>query len=273
MKEKSKKERNIDEWNKLSEEEKEERQERRVQRQEEIRLRLTAAVSNTATQNLQVCIDLSFEESHSEVEKKSMLYQVCLAYGVLRKAEKPVHLHITGIGKITPATMLAFTDLGAMNWEFTTRHDNSAWEEFDRDKVVILSPDAEEALPEELDENLVYVIGGIVDRTVRKAVSLDMANKQEIRTMRLPIQEHLRGKYQSPVLNIDTVVSCLCSYMHLRTWKEALETSMPKRRLAVKGLKNEKREKRGVGDGDGVCAGVEGGRGGQQEGKQQQESL
>lgn len=256
MKEKRRKERNEEEWNKLTQEEKEMHKLTRIQRQEETRRRLTEAMSSPPPHSLQVCIDLSFEGSHSETERKSMLYQVCLAYGGLRKAEKPVHLHITGLGHIPPNSMEALTSLGALNWEFVTRHDKTAWDEFDRDNVVILSPDADESLPDELDKNLVYVIGGVVDRTVRKAITLDTANREGVRAMRLPIQEHLSGKYQSPVLNVDTVLQCLCTYMHTQDWKIALESSMPKRRLAVKGLKKEKREKR---NGCNINEGEEGG--------------
>ena len=37
-----------------------------------------------------------------------------------------------------------------------------------------LSPDAEEVL-EEIDESMVYVIGGLVDRTVAKRASMELA--------------------------------------------------------------------------------------------------
>ena len=63
-----------------------------------------------------------------------------------------------------------------------------AWEAWGSSSVVYLSPDAEEVL-EELDESKVYCIGGLVDRTVAKGASLDLAARVGVqRTARLPIK-------------------------------------------------------------------------------------
>ncbi len=76
----------------------------------------------------------------------------------------------------------------------------------------------------------VYVVGGIVDPTLRMYRTYDTAKAQNVTTRRLPILEHL-PPHMSSVLNINSVVGVLCSYQHLQSWKLALEENFPSRKL------------------------------------------
>jgi len=264
LKEKGRKAKRIEAWENLSEEAKQEHIKSRVQRQAESLRRLTEAVSSP--HSLNIAIDLSFDEeegkgwsSHTDAERKSMCYQIGLAYGLLKKVEKPAHLHLTGLDLAHPVSTEMLTKLGAFNWQFVSRHTRPAWEQFDRDRVVLLSPDADEALPDVLDTSLVYVIGGIVDKSVRKAITLQVANRQCLRAMRLPIQEHIERR-QGHVLNIDTVAHILCDASISFDWKATLEKCMPQRRQ-IQGGKNARRKLRqgdqGEGEGQGDESGVD----------------
>lgn len=74
--------------------------------------------------------------------------------------------------------------------------------------VVYLTPDAPDTL-EEIDSNHVYVIGGLVDRTVTNGVSYQRAAKEGFKMARLPVREHLGSISKSASLNVDTVFSIL----------------------------------------------------------------
>jgi len=104
--------------------------------------------------------------------------------------------------------------------------------------VIVLSPDADEVLTT-LDKDTLYVVPGVIDRTVTSEISLSLARKHGFRARRLPIQEYI-PKRQTHVLNIDTVMKIFCLYAeHEGDWKTVLETALPKRkqqqrRLGVK---------------------------------------
>ena len=75
--------------------------------------------------------------------------------------------------------------------------------------LVYLSPDAEDAL-EDVEEDTMYVIGGIVDLAARGvAWSLPKATTLGMRAARLPIRENLPS-VTNQILNIDTVLKVLC---------------------------------------------------------------
>ncbi|GIM05742.1 hypothetical protein Vretimale_10224, partial [Volvox reticuliferus] len=89
-------------------------------------------------------------------------------------------------------------------------------------QVVVLSPDAAEPLLDLDSERHVYVIGGIVDRTHRKGLTLKFAEARQVKCRRLPIAEHAeqlglgKGTRKCPVLNIDDVVKTLIIYQDTR---------------------------------------------------------
>jgi tRNA (guanine9-N1)-methyltransferase len=80
----------------------------------------------------------------------------------------------------------------------------------------------------------VYVIGGLVDRTVQKGASLRLAQRCGARAVRLPIAEHLeqlgRGKGKGKeVLNVNDVFQALLAVHAGQGWREALERAVPQR--------------------------------------------
>ncbi|CAD7939898.1 unnamed protein product [Amoebophrya sp. A120] len=125
------------------------------------------------------------------------------------------------------------------------------WDAFER--VIILSPDAEEPLldvfsgphksrteDEEMngttatnfDENIVFVVGGSVDRTVRKNQSLNQSMEKHVEKAvhsrkRLPLRE-FAPKGAAKILNIDTVLRMLAmkaAMEEARTTKNIEESS------------------------------------------------
>jgi tRNA (guanine9-N1)-methyltransferase len=74
----------------------------------------------------------------------------------------------------------------------------------------------------------VYVIGGLVDRTVRKGATLRLAQHCGAQAVRLPVAEHLEG-LAKPVLNVNDVFAVLLAVHGGEGWREALERAIPAR--------------------------------------------
>ena len=95
-------------------------------------------------------------------------------------------------------------------------------------RLVYLSPDAEDAL-EDVEEDTMYVIGGIVDLAARGvAWSLPKATTLGMRAARLPIRENLPS-VTNQILNIDTVLKVLCEKYSGKDWDDALRAALPTR--------------------------------------------
>ena len=79
----------------------------------------------------------------------------------------------------------ALDKLGAHAWR-VHRHPEPIERVFEGQRLVYLTPDAEEELGE-LEHACVYVVGGIVDRTPAKGLSVRRAAALAIETRRLPV--------------------------------------------------------------------------------------
>jgi tRNA (guanine9-N1)-methyltransferase len=163
--------------------------------------------------DIKVCIDLSFNEINSPREQRSLVKQCTLAYAAIRNSTHGIALHISSLQGVVNQSL---GEQGIEKWHIQ-RHISSAFEVFARENVVMLSPDAEDILTE-LDKSKVYVIGGIVDRTVRNNLTLDRACEHGVTAMRLPVKEYF-PQAQSHVINIDQVVSLFCTYQETRDWQ------------------------------------------------------
>ena len=102
-------------------------------------------------------------------------------------------------------------------------------------EVCYLTPDADEELLS-VDPRVVYVVGGIVDRTVKKGVFKARAEALGFRTARLPLR-FLGMKAQRFVLNVDTVAKIIGSYAaHGGDWAATLASAVPQRHREQAGL-------------------------------------
>ena len=78
----------------------------------------------------------------------------------------------------------------------------------------------------------VYVIGGLVDRTVAKGASLGLAQRCGAAAVRLPIAEHLGAGAMAGgkgVLNVNDVFAALLAVHAGDGWRAALEAAIPQR--------------------------------------------
>lgn len=160
-----------------------------------------------------ICIDLAYDvTNHNERERSSLVKQLILCYSYLKTSPASVHMHLASIDNGSPLYD-RLHNMGHENW-FASRHTRSSWEVFDTSKIVFLSPDATDVITD-IDPDLTYVIGGIIDRTVKKAITLGEAERLGARAMRLPLQEHTPG-LSTHILNVDHVFRILLDYIQFK---------------------------------------------------------
>ncbi|NWU14163.1 TM10B methyltransferase, partial [Cephalopterus ornatus] len=107
---------------------------------------------------------------------------------------------------------------------------------FPLDAIVYLTPDSENVL-EDIDPDKVYVLGGLVDESIHKQLTLRRAQEQSLQTARLPIREYMvkapnSRNYHSETLAINQgegllrVFDILCTYYETRSWPAALKAGV-----------------------------------------------
>ena len=98
------------------------------------------------------------------------------------------------------------------------------------DRVVYLTSDSERTLTE-LENDKIYVVGGIVDRNRLKRAAITRAEALGLTTAKLPIEEHLKKMPSTRVLTCNHVFDILLKYKENgNDWEKALIDVLPHRK-------------------------------------------
>ena len=194
--------------------------------------------------NFIICFDLNFNSYMDLKEQKSLSAQLALCYNINKHNKKKINFYFTNM---TKDLMEQLNKNDAEKWK--VHYSNSPFYLIDdliklKKEFVYLSPDAEEEL-DDVSEDKIYIIGGIVDRTVIQNLSMNRVNgikndnscDIKIVTKKLPLLKYIKD-VKNTVLNINTVVEILSLYSDLdkdkKDWKTVFEQALPKRKLPDK---------------------------------------
>jgi tRNA (guanine9-N1)-methyltransferase len=186
--------------------------------------------SHTADNGLHICIELSFLSK--ERENYSLWKQMELSYASVRRAPQPIRLHFTSLGSEQSIHYLGLTRKGFLKWDIERQFGTPTQAMFPNKELIMLSPDAKEVI-DDIDNDKVYIIGGMADCTVRKNRTFYRAEALGIRAMRFPIQELIPDR-QTHILPVNHCVNIITTYLQVKDWKLALETCMPARNRTPK---------------------------------------
>ncbi|XP_066936785.1 uncharacterized protein [Clytia hemisphaerica] len=181
-----------------------------------------------------IVIDLDFYELMNETDVRMVVKQVNSCYSINRKAKHPVHLHATSFhGPLKD--LFVKLQPGSPHWDFHFQEKDYI-DLFQKEKIVYLSSDSDNVL-EKMDENKVYVIGGLVDHNQHKGLCLKRAQEKGLAHAKLPINKFISLSTRK-VLTINHVFEILSKNLETRDWKESFFSVLPKR----KGIEDKKEE-------------------------------
>ncbi|KAG5261112.1 hypothetical protein AALO_G00300160 [Alosa alosa] len=186
-----------------------------------------------------LCVDLSMADCMSHKELSRLAGQIRRLYGSNRKALCPFHLYLT---EFQPDSLL-YTECLRMNdgfheyavgvgSSFRMEMTEQSWLDlFPVEDVIYLTPDAEKAL-ETVDDETVYILGGLVDESIQKKMTYSRALEAGVHTARLPIEEHMVRRpnaknFYSKILAINQVFEILLVYRETGSWEKALPVGVP----------------------------------------------
>lgn len=125
----------------------------------------------------QICIDCSFEDVMIKKELNSLASQIRYCYAANKRANHPVNVKVTSLGGTTLARLENVS--GFDQWKhraFTCTTENAIGAFKDKSNLVYLTSDSENVL-DTLEDEKVYVIGGIVDRNRLKRAAINRAEE------------------------------------------------------------------------------------------------
>jgi tRNA (guanine9-N1)-methyltransferase len=166
----------------------------------------------------------------SPKEVTSLASQIRYCYSDNRRSPHPVFVSATSFGGETRAVLERIDGFpeGWVGRGFDC-HTESMEKVHDPSKLVYLTSDSPNVL-DDLDNDKVYVIGGIVDRNRLKRATMDRAKELGIATAKLPITQHLK-LFTTKVLTCNHVFGILLKYRDCgKDWKKAMLEVLPKRK-------------------------------------------
>ena len=176
-----------------------------------------------------VVFNCGFNDVMDGREITSLAKQLLLCYSSVKNVSRqlPVKLHLTEVDK-EGDLWTKLLKQGAANLHINV-HESGVTEVF-KDRmadIIVLSPDAPNELVD-VERGKIYVIGGIVDRTVKTNVSRARAHQDDIKTYRLPLSGYAAKK----VLNITTVFDMLMKKLSGCSWEEVMTELIPQRQAS-----------------------------------------
>lgn len=178
-----------------------------------------------------VCIDLGWNQDMHEKEIKSLCRQLMYSYNAIRRCFmdglRPLSLTICGIDDNIRPTLSTVAN-GWESWPIKIS-DEALTCVHDAKKIVYLTHDAEDVL-ESLNEDDVYVIGGIVDRNRLKGATKTKADKAGVRAARLNLDSYVSMEHGTRVLTVNHCVDILIYVANGTSWGEAYKKVLPDRK-------------------------------------------
>ena len=183
-----------------------------------------------SSNKFKICLDCSFEEQMHSKEINSLASQLRYCYAANRRADHPVEMTVTSLGGDTLAKIKNVAGFDSWNsWGFHHTEKDFIETFPDKTKLVYLTSDSTTTL-EKLEDDKVYIIGGIVDRNRLKKATINRAEKLGVATAKLPIDEYI-AMTATKVLTCNHVFDILLqNRAQNEDWKATFLSVLPARK-------------------------------------------
>ncbi|NWJ06375.1 TM10C methyltransferase, partial [Crypturellus undulatus] len=173
--------------------------------------------------------DMSFENDMSPREVTNTVRQIVFSESCNRKSMDPFHIHFCN-----------FQDNSQYHREFIKQY-REAWDKllitvteqcytevFPKNKIIYLTADSPKVM-KTFEHDKVYIIGSMVDKSIKTGVSLARAKRLGLETASLPLEKYLFWTSGAKNLTLDQMMHILLTLKDTGDWRKALEF-VPKRK-------------------------------------------
>ncbi|XP_041363406.1 tRNA methyltransferase 10 homolog A-like [Gigantopelta aegis] len=174
---------------------------------------------------IKVALDCSFDSYMTPKDVVHLVQQIQHSYSANRRVENPLQFYVCGVdGK----TKQRLEDIGDYKGWDVYMEDKNYIDAFDKERIVYLSSESPNIL-KTLDEDKVYIIGGLVDHNHHKGLCHQLAEEKGVGHAQLPIGEYIEMKSRK-VLTINHVFEILLKYTETGDWQSAFYHVLPQRK-------------------------------------------
>uniref|UniRef100_A0A8C3R9H0 tRNA (guanine(9)-N(1))-methyltransferase n=1 Tax=Cyanoderma ruficeps TaxID=181631 RepID=A0A8C3R9H0_9PASS len=182
-----------------------------------------------------LCVDLGVGGSMTEKESGRLASQIRRLYGANRRAARPFWLCLTEFAAGTPIYEQCFRMNDGFAGYLVRVWCGIGGELspvlcilFRISQLLLLSLSQ---ILQDINPDKVYVLGGLVDESIHKELTLRRAREQCLQTARLPIREYMvkapnSRNYHSETLAINQVFDVLSTYYETQSWPAALRAGV-----------------------------------------------
>lgn len=173
--------------------------------------------------------DMSYENDMSVREVANTVRQLVLSESSNRRSMDPFHIHFCNL-KDDSLYHKEFVKHYREAWDklLITVTDQCYTEIFPKDKLIYLTADSPKVM-KTFDHDKVYIIGSMVDKSIKTGVSLARAKRLGLETAALPLEKYLLWNSGAKNLTLDQMMHILLTLKDTGDWKKALEF-VPKRK-------------------------------------------
>ncbi|NXU78762.1 TM10C methyltransferase, partial [Oreotrochilus melanogaster] len=173
--------------------------------------------------------DMSYENDMSVREVANAVRQLVLSESSNRRSVDPFHIHFCNL-KDDSLYRKEFVKHYREAWDklLITVTDQCYTEIFPKDKLIYLTADSPKVM-KTFDHDKVYIIGSMVDKSIKTGVSLARAKRLGLETAALPLEKYLLWNSGAKNLTLDQMMHILLTLKDTGDWKKALEF-VPKRK-------------------------------------------
>ncbi|XP_054238005.1 tRNA methyltransferase 10 homolog C [Indicator indicator] len=175
--------------------------------------------------------DMSYEKDMSIREVANTVRQLVLSEGFNRRSVDPFHIHFCNL-KEDSLYQKEFIKHYKEAWGrlLVTATDQCYTEVFPKDKLIYLTADSPKVM-KAFDHDKIYIIGSMVDRSIKTGISLARAKRLGLETAALPLEKYLLWSSGAKNLTLDQMMHILLTLKDTGDWKKALEF-VPKRKYS-----------------------------------------
>ncbi|NXH95281.1 TM10C methyltransferase, partial [Pachycephala philippinensis] len=173
--------------------------------------------------------DMSYEKEMSLREVTNTVRQIVLSESCNRRSVDPFHIHFCNF-KDDSLYHREFIKQYREAWDklLITVTDQCYTEIFPKDKLIYLTADSPKVM-KTFDHDKIYIVGSMVDKSIKTGVSLARAKRLGLETAALPLEKYLLWSTGAKNLTLDQMMHILLTLKDTADWKKALEF-VPKRK-------------------------------------------
>ncbi|NXY51334.1 TM10C methyltransferase, partial [Ceuthmochares aereus] len=173
--------------------------------------------------------DMSYEKDMSVQEVANTVRQLVFSEGCNRRSVDPFHIHFCNF-KENSLYHKEFIKHYKESWGklLITVTDQCYTDVFPKDKLIYLTADSPKVM-KTFNHDKIYIVGSMVDKSIKTGVSLARAKRLGLETAALPLEQYLLWNTGAKNLTLDQMMHILLTLKDTGDWKKALEF-VPKRK-------------------------------------------